>query len=223
MLRHFIRPACLLLACAVNAEAQKATYLVGGAVIELPPRTQTTSTASESVTVKGVSLGVGFPLGKANLEFAGFWHSAETDIDYEGATTVSELRVRNRDFPFVAVIRFQPSCLDKWCAEVAGGFGVNFSRRLTERIGACGTVSQPISPCTPASGPVSILNKEEPTIFIGTTVTAVLFNRIEVGPTFRLWYVRRYRDELGPQINLRRTPNNGRLELGATVIWHFKR
>jgi hypothetical protein len=72
-------------------------------------------------------------------------------------------------------------------------------------------------------GDVIELTKQEPTVFIGTAVTVRVMDRLELGPTFRIWYVRRYRDELGSQINLRRTPNNDRLELGFTAIWHFTR
>ena len=212
-----------LLAFSRTAEAQAASYLVGGGMLELPARTATTSTKTEKVTIKGFNLGVGFPLGKAGLEFTGFWHSEETDIEREGDAAVSEVRVRNRDFPFMAAIRYKPYCPDRWCAEVGGGFGVNFSRRLTERIGACGTVLQPVSPCVPVQGAVTELTKQEPTVFIGTAVTVRVMDRLELGPTFRIWYVRRYRDELGSQINLRRTPNNDRLELGFTAIWHFTR
>jgi hypothetical protein len=226
VLRHCSRALCLLLAVTANAEAQAASYLVAGGLIELPKRTQTTAGGSEAAAVRGVSLGVGFPLGKASLEFAGFWHSAEVDIDREGATTVSEMRVRNRDVPLVAAIRYQPSCFDKWCAEIGGGFGINFSRRQIERIGLCGTVSLPMSPCTPvtpASFQVIEVSKEEPTFYIGTTVTIVVLQRLEVGPSFRLWYVRRYRDEIGGIVNLRRTPSNERIEIGFNAIWHFKR
>lgn len=211
----------VLVVTPATSEAQAASYLVTGVTFEVPKRDSTTSSGAEKVAIGGVNLGVGFPLARsASLEFAGVWHSAETDVDRDGKPTFSEYRVRNRDFPLVAGIRFQPFCPDRWCAEINGGFGINFSRRAIAKIGECGTL--PNGPCVPSQGTVTDVNKEEFTLYFGTSVTVVVANRMEIGPTLRLWYVNRYRDELNP-INVARTPGNERLEVGFTAVWHFRR
>jgi hypothetical protein len=109
---------------------------------------------------------------------------------------------------------------------VNAGFGLNFSRRSLQRIGDCGTAQQPALPCTPTSVSLTPVNKEDPTGFIGAAVTALVGRHLEVGPALRLWYVRRYRDKTISSESTRdkrRTPNNERLELGLTAIWHFSR
>lgn len=221
LIRAALASLCVLILTPRHADAQAATYLLTGGTMEVPKRDSTTSTGTERVSIGSVNLGVGFPLARlASLEFAGFWHSAETDVDRDGRTTFSEYRVRNRDFPLVAAIRFQPVCPDRWCAEIDGGFGINFSRRSITKIGDCGTSAN--GPCVAAPGTETNVNKEEFTMFFGTAVTVVVANRMEIGPTLRLWWVRRYRDALSP-INVARTPGNERLEVGVTMIWHFRR
>jgi hypothetical protein len=220
--------ACALLICfnAGRAEAQKATYVTASPALEVPPRDAKTPATSERVTIKGLNFGVGFPLGRASLEFLGGWRSAEIDVDRGGDAELTETRVTNRDIPLVAAIRFAPDCPARWCAEVNAGFGINFSRRSLVRVGTCGTVQQPVLPCTPASVALLPVNKEDPTGFIGGAVTALYFRHLEIGPSLRLWYVRRYRDKTGSSQgmrDIRRTPNNERLEIGFTAIWHFRR
>lgn len=218
---------CVLAIGAGTAEAQKATYLTGSAAIEVPPRDATTPSTSERTTIRGVNFGVGFPLGRASLEFLGGWRSTETDVDRTGEVALTETRVKNRDIPFVAAIRIAPpNCPARFCAEVNAGFGFNFSRRSLVRIGTCGTVQQPSLPCTPAAVALEPVNKEDPTGFIGAAATAVVFGRIEIGPSLRLWYVRRYRDKtpsFAGGLDQRRTPNNERLEVGVTAVWYFRR
>ena len=227
MIRTCICCVCLIPAFAQSALAQNPTYVSAAAVVELPTRTSTTFETSEKVQIRGLNLGVGFPLAKASLEFSGIWHTAEIDIERAGDPKIFEERIVNRDLPLVAAIRYKPFCPDRWCAEVNGGFGINFSRRSIYRMADCGTQTQPVSPCLIAGkAPPIIHNKEEPTVFIGTAVTMRVMDRLELGPSFRLWYVRRYRDlSTGNDaiLSRRRTPNNERLELGVTAIWHLKR
>lgn len=218
--------ACIVAVSAGHAEAQTPGYLVAGITVELPRRTATTSTGSETIAIKGLSLGVGFPQTKvASLEFSGVWHTWETDIEREGEILLIEERIRNRDLPFVATVRFTTRCPDRWCAEVVGGGGINFSRRLTQKIGDCGTVLQPSIPCTPAHAPETVRGKEEPTVVFGADLKVRLFDRLDLGPTFRLWYIWRYRDKTtsrAAQIDLRRTPSNERLEVGVTATVYLR-
>lgn len=225
MIRGLIAFLCVLSATAGTAHAQGPSYLVAGGVIELPTRTVTASTTSDTISIMGFNAGVGFPLGKASLEFAGFWHTAESDIERDGELTITEIRIQNRDIPLVASVRYKPRCPDRWCAEVAGGFGINFSRRSTVRVGDCGTYPNYVSPCTPTQVPLSTSNKEEPTFFFGAAFTMRIMDRIDLGPAVRLWYVGRYRDQTqghAAQIYNRRTPNNERLEVGFTAVWRLQ-
>src|SRR6185503_3961604 len=187
--------ALFICVAAGPAEAQKATYITASPALEVPPRDAKTPATSERVTIKGLNFGVGFPLGRASLEFLGGWRTAEVDVDRDGDVALTETRVTNRDFPFVAAFRFAPECPATWCAEVNAGFGINFSRRSLLKVGNCGTVQQPVLPCSPASVALLPVNKEDPTGFIGGAVTALYFRHLEIGPSLRLWYVRRYRDK----------------------------
>jgi hypothetical protein len=216
----------ILTVTAGRSAAQSSKIVTAEMLVELPARTATSSAGSDKVTLKGFGVGAGFPIGKASLEFAGLWHSAEIDIDRDiGATAITEARVVNRDIPFVAAIRFRPSCPDRWCAEIDGGAGINFSRRTITTIGDCGSASQPLSTCRAITGTATVVNKEEPTVFVGTAVTMRVGDRLDIGPSFRLWYVGRYRDKTvghAAVLSNQRTPSNGRIELGATVVWHLK-
>ena len=222
MNRAVIAFLCVTSALAGRAQAQSATYVTGGVSFELPTRTSTTPASAANLTIKGFNLGVGFPLGKADLEFNGVWHSAETDVDRSGEPNVFETRVVNRDIPILATIRFQPACQARWCVEVLGGFGINFSRRSFLRIGNCGTASQPVTPCAQTSVGLPPSNKEEPTGFFGMAVTMAVAHRLEIGPSVRVWYVNRYRDQTAAtSLTNRWVPDNERLELGMTAVWYL--
>ena len=117
-MRRTVALLFLLLALPLEAAAQDPdppvqppTYVIGTFLTELPARSVTAlSGEAARVTISGGGLGLGFPLGKATIEFVGVWHSKETRAAFEGTTARTPVRTDNRDVPLVTIVRFRPWC-----------------------------------------------------------------------------------------------------------------
>ena len=221
--RAVLLAACLVLPASTNA--QTPSHVIVGPVLELPARTITESGGSRTLTIRGASVGVAFPLTHVSLEFFGVWHSRESSLERDDETLVSEYRLQSRDVPLVAALRFRPRCPNLWCVELVSGGGLNLSRRSAVKIGNCGPAPVPAGPCAPTNVPLIVRNKEEPTVMFGADVMFRVFDRLDLGPSLRLWYVWRYadrtRDSSAP-IYQQRIPSAERIEIGVHATVRLK-